>query len=513
MVLAPRLDQSRPDALAPDILAGGIVMKSLADPRDSSLVASLLVRTIHRERGGTLDDVARSLGLSERTLRRWARGTHGASPKHLDFLARKAGYSPALIHGVVRLLGLLRLAEAGQSAEGSPTPARPFFAEVIAVATRAVEEAHELLPVEPAPESWEAAEIPAEELWRRFTSRDRAQQKRLVRESAVFHTCGFCERLCNESVAVAPDSPAEALEVAVLAVDVARKIRGSASRRAATEAYALGHLGNARRVFGNDLTGADAEFSRARQLLSTCESNELSRAARSRLLDLEASLRRAQRLFPEALALLKDALALGPEETKGRILLNKAATLELKGDHELALAALAEAKPFVEAHGTLRDRFALRFNAAVALCNLRNAEEAENLLPEIRALAERLNKAHDSLRTRWLEARVAAGLGRTEEAIAGIGRVCEEFLHTDPPLPYDAALAGLDLALYWLQEGNTAAVQRLAVPLERIFRAKGIRREALGSLRLFCDAARCEAATLELVEKIKADVERAGRSQ
>lgn len=487
-------------------------MKSLADPRDSSLVASLLVKVIHRKRGGTLEEVARSLGLSEKTLRRWARGSHGASPKHLDLLAREAGYSPALIHGVVRLLGLLRLAEAGPSAGSSPAPVRPFSAAVAAAAIRAVEEARELLPVEPAPEPWEgAAEIPAEELWRRFTSRDRAQQKRLVRESSVFHTRSFCERLCAESVAVAPDSPAEALELAELAVDVARKVSGSASRRAATEAWARGHLGNARRVFGNDLGGAVAEFRRVRRLLATCEPNELSRAAQSRLLDLEASLCRDCGRFPEALALLKEALALGPEETQGRILLNKAATLVLKGDHELALAALAEARPWVEAHGSLRDLCVLHFNAASAHCNLKNAEKAAALLPEIQTLTAQLNKAHDCLRFRWLEARVAAGLGRTEEAIAGISRVCEEFLHTDPPLPYDAALAGLDLAQYWLKEGNTAAVQRLAVPLERIFRAKGIRREALASLRLFCDAARREAATVELVQKAKAEVERAGR--
>ena len=52
------------------------------------------------------------------------------------------------------------------------------------------------------------------------------------------------------------------------------------------------------------------------------------------------------------------------------------------------------------------------------------------------------------------------------------------------------------------------AVQRLAPPLERIFRSKGIRREALASLRLFCDAARRETATLELARKARADVER-----
>ena len=476
-------------------------MEDLADPRDSSLIASLLVRTIRRKRGGSLEEVARYLGFSEKTLRRWEQGACGASPKNLDLLAKEAGYTPALIHGVVRLLGLLRLAEAGPSAESSPSLTRPFSEEVLAVVATAAREAYELLAVEPAPEPWErGAGIPAEVLWRRFTGRDRVQQKRLVCESAVFHNRSFCERLCAESVAVAPDSPAEALELAELAVDVARKVPGSASQRAAAEAYALGHLGNARRVC-TDLAEADAEFGRMRQLLAACGPNDLSLAARSRLLDLEASLRRAQRRFPEAHVLLEQALALGITGTKGRLLIKKACTFQQMHSYKEALATLAEAKPIVEAHGTLRELYALRFNTAVNYCHLSQAEKAATLLPEIRTLTEQLNKATDRLKTRWLETRIDAGLGRTEKAIAGIDRVCEEFLHTDPPLPYDAALAGLDLALYWLQDGNTAAVQRLAPSLERIFRAKGIRREALASLRLFCDAARREAATLELRER------------
>jgi hypothetical protein len=64
------------------------------------------------------------------------------------------------------------------------------------------------------------------------------------------------------------------------------------------------------------------------------------------------------------------------------------------------------------------------------------------------------------------------------------------------------------LALYWLERNDTAAVKQLAVPLERIFSARGIRREALSALRLFCEAAQRERATLELAKKAKAELER-----
>jgi hypothetical protein len=135
---------------------------------------------------------------------------------------------------------------------------------------------------------------------------------------------------------------------------------------------------------------------------------------------------------------------------------------------------------------------------------------AEELMPEIGRLADQLGTLA-RLRTRWLTARVAAGLGRAEEAIAILVGVCNDFLRCTPPLPYEAARAGLDLALYWLKQGNTGAVKTITVPLERVFTAKGIRSESLKALRLFCEAARREAATVELAQRAQAEVQRAGR--
>jgi hypothetical protein len=189
-----------------------------------------------------------------------------------------------------------------------------------------------------------------------------------------------------------------------------------------------------------------------------------------------------------------------------------AATLEQMEDTERALETLHEAEPQVLASGSPRDLWCLRFNTAVCECRLGRPGRAEELLPEIESLADRLGKALDCLRTLWLTARVAAGQGRTAEAVAVLDRVCEDFLRSEPPLPIDAALAGLDLALYWLERGDTAAVQKLALPLERIFTAKGIRREALGALRLFCQAARRQAATLDLAKKAKAELEQRART-
>lgn len=67
-------------------------------------------------------------------------------------------------------------------------------------------------------------------------------------------------------------------------------------------------------------------------------------------------------------------------------------------------------------------------------------------------------------------------------------------------LPYEAALASLELALLWLQAGRLAEVRELARGMSWIFTAKKIQREALAALRLFCEAASQERATLELAQ-------------
>jgi hypothetical protein len=72
---------------------------------------------------------------------------------------------------------------------------------------------------------------------------------------------------------------------------------------------------------------------------------------------------------------------------------------------------------------------------------------------------------------------------------AGLGRGRHAAGFTDLPLPYEAALAALDLAVLHLEAGRTAEVKELAEAMGGIFKAKGITREALAALSCFCEAA------------------------
>jgi tetratricopeptide (TPR) repeat protein len=481
----------------------------------AKLLGAVFARGLRLRYG--LERAAGRVGLSARTLQRLENGESTPRPDTLALLAEKNGFSRRQVERLQAQLEAHELAEAGGLTGETALLPRSFADEIAAAVLEAVETAAEVMIIEPAPSPWEETGKPrsedrrrADTLWQRFINQDRDERYRLVRESSAFRIWSFAERLSHESKDAAADSPAEALELARLAVEIARGVKGTAGWRARVEAYALPYYGNAHRVC-NDLDQARAAFVEARKLRQAFSASDPKLLDESRLPDLEASLRREERRFPEALALLSEALALAPPEATGRILLKRAFTLEQMGDYERALETLQEAEPHVLVIGPERDLWCLRFDTAVCLAHLEQAGKAEELLPEIQELADRLGKALDRLRTRWLTARVAAGLGQTEEAVAMLDRVCAEFLSSKPPLPYDAALAGLDLALYWLKQGDTAAVRKLAAPLERVFTAQGIRREALGALRLFCQAARRDAATLELAQKAKAELERRPR--
>ncbi len=366
-------------------------------------------------------------------------------------------------------------------------------------------------------EPWERNAPPSEEdrlavadLWARLAPCDSEDRAFLVETCPEFRNWALVEHICHESAGAASHCAGQALELASFAQSVIRWLPGEDAWRARVEGYALPFVANAYRV-GNDLDKAEDACTRGRRLWTAGAAAYPHLLAEWRLLDLEGSLRRGQRRFPEALDRLDRALATAPREAAGRILLNKAFTLEQMGDPERALATLREAAPTVEAGGDLNQLFSLRFNWVVNLCHLTQAKEAEERLPEVRELAARLGKDLHHLRVRWLAARVDAGLGRTDKAVAAIKDVCDAFLDLD--MPYDAALAGLNLALYWLEQGETAAVKELALGLEKIFTAKGIRREALASLRLFCDTASREAATVALVQQVKATMEKAGRQK
>jgi tetratricopeptide (TPR) repeat protein len=320
------------------------------------------------------------------------------------------------------------------------------------------------------------------------------------------------ERLCEESEQAAADDTTRAHELAGLALRIAEVTPGDPGWRARAQGFVWGFVGNARRVEG-DLVGAEAAFDEAWRLSKTGPTGaepDGPEFARWRLLDLQASLRRAQRRFPEALRLLDEARAAAPPEAAGRIEFKRASTLELAGEIEAALETLGEVLTLLKDSDDPRMQWGAHFHLATNLCLLGRHAEAEELLPVVCEGAQALGNQLDSIRARWLSGRVAAGQGRDEEAGAAFEEVRREFVARGNG--YDAALVSLELAAVELERGRTRKVRALAEEMVGIFGSLGVRREAAAALGVFVQAAKSESATVELVRRTLRQLER-GRQE
>jgi tetratricopeptide (TPR) repeat protein len=302
-----------------------------------------------------------------------------------------------------------------------------------------------------------------------------------------------------ESIEEAASRPAEALKLAQLSQRIAELVSGPEPWRRRLQGYAGVHVSNAYRV-SNDVPFADTVFARAKRLWEDGAAGDPGLLNGAIVLGIEATLRDAQRRFPEALRRIDEALGIDPGDLKGRLLLAKAQILEALGDLKASTAVLRMAAPLIDRKREPRTAFGLEFQLHANLCLAGRAAEAEPTLPRVRALGEHLGKELDLVKVMWVEAKVAAGVGRLAGAEAAFLQVKKEV--TERGLAYDAALVSLDLALLFLEQGRMPEVKQLAESMAWIFAAQGVEREKLVALRLFCEAAREEAASIELAKRV-----------
>jgi tetratricopeptide (TPR) repeat protein/DNA-binding XRE family transcriptional regulator len=351
-----------------------------------------------------------------------------------------------------------------------------------------------------------ADRLEAPGLWAVLRDSSAAERELLLEEAREYWSWAVCELACAESVTAASHSAERALELAELSIEIARRVLGNDLWCRRLLGFAGAHLGNARRAHGK-LQESEEAFLQALPHWKAGASADPGLLNEARVLGLEASLRLDQRRPAQAKALLDEALAVDRNGETKYLLINRAGALEMLGDYDGAIAALQKAEPLVD--GSLEPRLLLvvRFNLLGNLLHLGHFAIAEELMQRVRALADQLGQELDLVRTRWLEGWLAAGLGRRDEAIAALEQVREDFNTRE--IPSDAALATLELATLYLEEGRTGEVRLVASELKWIFKAEGIEREALAAVRLFYEAAEQEALTVGLVRRMASFLYRA----
>ncbi len=454
-------------------------------------MALLLLREQQRLRRSAL---ARAIGSKERLIREYEKGQTVPRPETLERLAEALGTSVQNIYALADLL--------------VPAPAFPEAAMAMRL-TRYTKEMEALfrprepkLPPEPLrmPPSETDRRI-APGLWRRLQPYSAACRRAIVLEHEEFHRWALSELVSHESLDAASEDADEAIELALLACTIATLVPGEEALRSRIRGYAGFHLVNAFRVKGS-LPAAREALQHAQVPWSAgMDGDPHGLLSEARVLGLQASLFRAERLLPKALEVLNKAIELeGTGPQAGRILVKRAKTLEEMNRFEEAIATLHQALPRIDPEREPRLLWNYHFNLLVNLTSLGRFAEAEPLLKLVLEQAPRFAKGLNLTRLVWLQGRIAAGLGRVREAEAALKHAKAELEKQE--IAFDEALVSLELAVLYLQQGRTGEVKALARQMAATFQQQGVERETLAAVLLFRDAADRERATAELAQRV-----------
>ena len=324
-----------------------------------------------------------------------------------------------------------------------------------------------------------------------------------------FWTWGLCEVLLEKSWSLRYDDPKEMLHLAELARETADRLDPEMYGVEVTNdlrSRAWGDFANACRV-ADDLVTAESALDRALELRSQGTGSELLRA---RLAEHTARLLCYQRCFPAALQALDLAYSIhrksGNLQDAAQVLIQRGIYTGRSGDPEEGVRLLAEALLQLGDDGDPKLRFLTLHN--ILLFQVEQGEfRAANLqLFEMRPLYARHAGAVDLVKLRWIEGRIAAGLGELERAEKSFAHVREEFDQRGQV--YHSAIAGLDMASVWLRQDRTAEVGQLVREMIDVFRSRYVAREAIAALLMLRDAVDRDRATLELVTLVAEVIER-----
>lgn len=301
---------------------------------------------------------------------------------------------------------------------------------------------------------------------------------------------------CEKAV---PYDPAVARMLARLAGQIAARTDprtcGGNDALIDLEAYALAMEGNALRVSGALPLAAEV-FSQAR-LLQEHSGIDLDLAARIDC--LESSLFRDLRQLDKALAMLDRAIRklyrLRDVDQAARATMNRANVFFLQGDLRQATEVLEKALGLTcDPQVTL----SIRHNLSTFLAMAGRPREAYEVFQKTQGLYLQHTDPLTTARRLWVEGLILRELGEDLELAAGL--LAEAASHlADHGYAFDAALAGLDLAVVYALQGEPGEVLRIAADLVRLFRVRNVHPEALAALTMVHQAAQKEAATLALI--------------
>jgi tetratricopeptide (TPR) repeat protein len=303
----------------------------------------------------------------------------------------------------------------------------------------------------------------------------------IVENSPRFHTWGVLELLIDQALATRVGGSGE--ELGSLALRVADRLDVAtygAERIMDLRARAWASIGNSRRIRA-DLQGANEAMSTAFSHLRRGTADLVERAI---LLDLKASLLRAQRRFGQALRVLQRAYSIfaeyGDQHRAGRVLVQMDTVHFAAGNPELGIPLLYQAIEMIDPDAEPYLVVAIRHNLIDGLTDLGCFAEARAQLERAAPSYRSFQDGSTQGRLKWVEGKIARGLGEPAAAEACFLAARDAFLSLE--VSYDAALVSLDLAVLYAQQKRIGELRSLSEEILHIFASRGIEREALAVL-------------------------------
>lgn len=325
---------------------------------------------------------------------------------------------------------------------------------------------------------------------------------RLLAEPAPLRW-GLVEELCETSRQRAAQDPKEALELAELARALAKvaPIR-IAGERARQELLALtwACAANAQR-HADHLEEARAALRETERHLE--EAHPLLLGVLPSILSLRASLQFFERRFRLALETVAEALALEPQGSlHARLLIQQSNLLiSIGGRAEEALEPLQQAIPLIERTKDPRLWYAAVVQQLLLLTGLGRFDEADLMIPEVLALVGRDAPPVDTLRVKWIQARVALGHAKNDRAEALFREAREGFLAHG--VAYVASLVTLELCHLLMEQGRLDEVATLAASTLEEFHRQKVQPEFVSALGLVEQAVLGQRLTLEVLTRAR----------
>jgi tetratricopeptide (TPR) repeat protein len=335
------------------------------------------------------------------------------------------------------------------------------------------------------------------------------RQRLLVAREPRFQTWSLCDLLLEASREQGFEDPGRALELAELGAAVAAQLDPAAYGPARVNdiaARAWATLANAQRIRA-DFRSAEEGFARAEELLREGTGDPLEKA---QVLLLKASLRGNQGRVDEAARLLDRVVRIaaqsGDAHLRGKALITKGFLRGIAGEPAAAIELLQAGLAEVDVLAEPRLLVAARHNLILYLNECGHPHEALALLAATRPLYTELGDRMNLVRLRWLEGKIALGLGELERAEALFQEVRRDLLAQE--IGFDAALLSLDLAGVYARQGRSAEMRRLAGEILPIFQSCAVEREVMAALIVFQQAAEMERVTLDLVQELAESLRR-----